>query len=123
LSLPCAAPKKEAPKPKEPRVLGGECRVLADIAEPPNVKRAFDASLSFALIQQQLETVESSTGLELLTRNKLGVAQGVSLTGWTALAGIAAMVVLTAAGGWYGYKRYKGVPDHDYTLVVKTQPK
>jgi Golgi apparatus protein 1 len=113
------------PKPtlKEPRRLSDECRVLADIAEPPNVKRAFDASLSFALIQQQLESVETHTGLELITRNKQGMAQGLSLTGWTALAGIAAMVVLMAAGGWYGYKRYKGGPAHDYTLVVKTQPK
>ncbi len=103
--------------------LSDECRVLADIAEPPNVKRAFDASLSFALIQNQLESVESSTGLELLTRNTKGAAQGLSLTGWTALAGIAAMVVLMGAGSWYGYKRYRGVPDHDYTLVVKTPPK
>lgn len=38
-------------KPKAARALSDTCRVLADIAEPPNMKQAFDASLSVVLLQ------------------------------------------------------------------------
>lgn len=92
---------------------------MADIAEPPNVKQAFDASLSFALLKTQLDKVDSATNLGLVTRNAKGGAETISLTGWVALMGITAMVVLLSYGGWTLYKRVKGIPDKDYTLVVK----
>ncbi len=49
-----------------------------------------------------------------------GAAQGVSLTGWVAMLGMAAMVLLIAYGGFVAYKRLRGIPDKDYTLVVKS---
>lgn len=36
---------------KIPRVLSTECRVLADIAQPPDMKKAFDASLSILMLK------------------------------------------------------------------------
>ena len=56
-------------------------------------------------------------------RNRQGEAQGVSLTGWMAMLGMTAMIVLIFYGLFAGYKRMRGVPDKDYTLVVKSQPK
>lgn len=100
--------------------LSDKCFVLADIAEPPNMKKAFESSLSFALLKDQLEKIETVTGLQTVTRdNRNGEAQGVSLTGWMALLGISAMIVLVAYGLFTAYKRFRGVPERDYTLVVK----
>jgi hypothetical protein len=35
--------------------LSDKCYTLSDIAEPPNMKRAFESSLSFALLKDQLD--------------------------------------------------------------------
>lgn len=42
------------------------------------------------------------------------------MTGWVAMLGMAAMVLLIAYGGFVAYKRLRGIPDKDYTLVVKS---
>lgn len=101
------------------RALSDSCRVLADIAEPPNMKQAFDASLSVVLLQSQLGMLESATGWNLMARDRSGNAQAITLTGWTAVAGMAALVVLIMWGAAFAWRRYRGVPDKDYTLVVK----
>ncbi len=79
------------PAAPAPATLTDTCRVLADVAEPPNMKRAFETSLSVALLESQLSVLESTTGLNMLSRDRAGAARGVTLTGWTALAGVAAM--------------------------------
>ena len=101
------------------RTLSDQCHLLADIAEPPNMKQAFEASLSVALLQSQLSMLEGATGLQMLNRNPKGVAESISLTGWTALAGISSFVILILWGSTFAYKKYKGIGDKDYTLVVK----
>lgn len=114
------APTKAAPKPAPARTtLSEKCFVLADIAEPPNMKQAFESSLSFALLKSQLEKIESTTGVPLIQRDTRGAAQGISLTGWMAMLGMTALVVLVIFGAYAGYKRFRGIPDKDYTLVVK----
>ncbi|WIA10935.1 hypothetical protein OEZ85_011100 [Tetradesmus obliquus] len=114
---------KEAPgAPGSPPQLSDECKLLADVAEPPNMKRAFETTLSVALLESQLSSLESKTGLPLLNRDRKGNAQSLSLTGWTAIAGMAAMVVLVAAGGTYAWRQYKGVPD-SVTVVLKSAGK
>lgn len=105
------------------RQLSEKCRVLADVAEPPNMKQAFEASLSVALLQSQLTKLEATTGLPMLNRNRAGVAESVTLTGWTALAGVTAMIVVLMWAAAYGYKKYKGIPDKDYTVVLKGKGK
>ena len=52
--------------------LSDKCYVLADIAEPPNMKQAFDASLSFALLKSQLDKIDSATGIPLVRRDRRG---------------------------------------------------
>ncbi len=64
--------------------------------------------------------MESSTGLTMLDRGKGGQATGISLTGWTAILGIAAFVLLMAAAAMLAYTRYMGEPQAaGYTLVLK----
>jgi Golgi apparatus protein 1 len=114
---------KEAPgAPNAPPQLTDECKLLADVAEPPNMKRAFETTLSVALLESQLSSLESKTGLPLLNRDRRGNAQSLSLTGMTAIAGMAAMVVLVAVGGTYAWRQYKGVPD-SVTVVLKSAGK
>mmetsp|Transcript_34914 Transcript_34914/g.77608 ORF Transcript_34914/g.77608 Transcript_34914/m.77608 type:complete len:994 (-) Transcript_34914:752-3733(-) len=108
---------------KSPPKLSDKCFVLSDIAEPPNMKRAFDASLSFALLKDQLDKIEMTTGLPMTTRDRKGSAQGISLTGWVAMLGMAALVVLVMFGLYTVYKRFRGVNESGYTLVVKQQHK
>jgi Golgi apparatus protein 1 len=55
--------------------LSPQCAILADIAEPPNMKQAFDTSLSIALLKSQLDVIDSATGIPLVTRDRRGVAQ------------------------------------------------
>lgn len=103
-----------------PRVLSTECRVLADIAQPPDMKKAFDASLSMLMLKSQLGAVESATGVQMLNRDRLGNARSVTLTGWTALAGVTSLLILIVWGIGFAWQKYRGVPTNkDYTLVVK----
>jgi Golgi apparatus protein 1 len=103
--------------------LSDECFRLADIAEPPNMGRIYEDSLLAAFFKDQMDAVGKATGLPTVTRNPKGEAQGVSLTGWMAMLGMTAMIVVVFYGLFAAYKRMRGVPDHDYTLVVKSQPK
>ncbi|GFR44890.1 hypothetical protein Agub_g6234 [Astrephomene gubernaculifera] len=106
-----------------PKLLSPACARLADIAEPPNMKQAFESSLTFALLKDHLENIEVATGLPTVTRDTRGNAQGVSLTGWMAMLGMTALIILVIYGGYAGIKRIRGLPDRDYTLVVKQQHK
>lgn len=104
---------------QQQRTLSDKCRTLVDVAEPPNMKRAFEASLSVVVLKSQLEALESKTGVQMLNRDRRGNAQSVTLTGWTALAGIAAMLLLVMWGFAYAWRQYKGESKDGYTLVVK----
>eukprot|EP00775_Hariotina_reticulata_P012795 gene12795-12923_t len=112
--------RKFARDAQAPPQLSKECRMLADVAEPPNMKRAFETTLSAALFESQLSALGSKTGLSMLNRDSQGRAQSVTLTGGIAVAGIAAMVVLVVAGGTYAWKQYSGVPDAT-TVVLKSR--
>lgn len=106
--------------PAAPR-LSDECRALADVAAPPNMKRVFEESLSVALLGSQLSKVEAKTGLPLLARDaRTGAARGVTLTGWTALVGILALVVMLLGGAVYAWRHYYGVGDGT-TVVLKSR--
>lgn len=114
---------KDTPSsPSAPPQLNEQCRLLADVAEPPNMKRVFETTLSAALLESQLSTIEDKTGLPMLNRDRKGNAQSITLTGWTALAGMAALVVLAIAGITYAWKQYHGVPDAA-TVVLKARPR
>ncbi|KAG1656262.1 hypothetical protein FOA52_011910 [Chlamydomonas sp. UWO 241] len=111
-------------KGKGGRQLSDECFVLADIAEPPNMKAAFDSSLSFASLASQLDTIGSATGISFTTKGPRGNVRGISLTGWVAMLGMAALVVLCMFGLFVLVKKLRGGPETSgYTLVVKNPHK
>ncbi|KAG2445817.1 hypothetical protein HXX76_000421 [Chlamydomonas incerta] len=116
----CLAAKLEEGIKAGTALLSDKCLPLVDVAEPPNMKQAFEAGLTVALLQSQLSAVESTTGLTMLKRDTQGNAQSLTLTGWTALMGIASMVLLVLWGANYAWRQYRGIADQsDYTLVVK----
>ena len=48
--------------------LSDPCFVLADIAEPPNMKRAYEASLTIVSLAAQLEATTGVSGLTVRNR-------------------------------------------------------
>ena len=54
-------------------------------------------------------------------RDRRGAVQGISLTGWVAMLGMAALIVLVLYGTWMLYRHLRGErPEaQGYTLVVK----
>jgi hypothetical protein len=116
-----AAKDGRAPPTDAPPRLSDECRAVAEVGAPPNMKRAFDESLSVALLGSQLTALESRSGVELVSRDaRTGRARGVTLTGWTALLGVAALVVAVLAGLSYAWRQYSGTGDAS-TVVLKSQ--
>jgi Golgi apparatus protein 1 len=113
-------PKSEARK--VPR-LSEQCYALAVIAEPPKSERTFDVqSAAYSMLTSSMEKLEASTGLPTLTRNRQGGVTAVSLTGWTALVGMASLVVVLLAGATLGVRQYLGHGRDGYTLVTKQAP-
>lgn len=119
-----AASDDSSSTPSNSRQLSPKCFVLADIAEPPNMKSAFESSLSIASLSSQLDSLGSATGLPLTVKDRRGAVKGISLTGWVAMLGMAAFVLLVLFGTVLLYKRLRGSPEASgYTLVVKQQPR
>jgi Golgi apparatus protein 1 len=84
------------------------------------MKRAFEASLSLALLESQVARVEARTGVSLMARDGRGRPEGITLTGWSALAGIAALVVTLLAAATYAWRGYTGASDPS-TVVLKAR--
>jgi Golgi apparatus protein 1 len=97
------------------------CRALLELAKPPDMARAFDNTLTQALLETQLGSLEASTGVSMLNRDRRGNVTSVALTGWLAVAGMAALIVLVVAGGVYGYRRYTGDTGSASTVVLKSR--
>lgn len=97
-------------------ITAGSLAPLCPSVRPPVPPQS---SLSFALLQSQLENIEETTGLPLTSRDQRGDVRGISLTGWMATLGMTSLVVLIFYGAYTAYKHVRGIPDKDYQLVVK----
>jgi hypothetical protein len=87
------------------------------------MRRAIEESLSAALLTSRLglSAIESKTGVSLVARDaQTGEPRGVTLTGWTALFGVAAAVVTLLGAGFYGWRHYHGIGDAS-TVVLKSR--
>ncbi|KAG1658887.1 hypothetical protein FOA52_000675 [Chlamydomonas sp. UWO 241] len=69
------------------------CSAILDVAEPPDTV----SKSQFYDVLLLVSALEDSTGVTMFSRNRRGDVQGVTLTGWTALAGVAALVDSTLA--------------------------
>jgi hypothetical protein len=52
--------------------LSPQCRVLAEIAEPPNTRDDFTVSLLTASVQAQLQKLQGATGIKMLHTDPRG---------------------------------------------------
>jgi hypothetical protein len=117
---PAKAPpaKKAAPAPPE---VSDECRALLALAAPPELPSPYDkAGAAVRAAVAQLDRLQAATGLPVMERDARGVPTGVSLTGWSALAGIAALLVSVVGGALLAWRRYSGGGGNKYTLVMKS---
>ncbi|WIA10933.1 hypothetical protein OEZ85_011098 [Tetradesmus obliquus] len=122
-STSAAAGSKPASQARVVPKLSEHCFELAVIAEPPATERSFDVqSAAYSMLTSSMEKLESSTGLPTLMRNKQGGVTAVSLTGWTALVGMASLVVVLLAGATLGVRQYLGHARDGYSLVTKQAP-
>jgi len=112
----------------EHKPLSSACSHLINVAAPADPKQMFDDEMTTAAVLHKVEEIESAAGLSagMVAAHASGAvgapASGdssmITLTGWAALASVAALVVVIAAAGVYAYKKYTGA-DKPYTLVVK----
>jgi Golgi apparatus protein 1 len=111
---------EDSGKTRTTRSISEECRSLIEVAEPPDMRDAFDASLSLGFIQAQLEALEGPTGLNLVSKDS---KHSVTLTGWTALTGVASFVLVLAYGINLAVRRIRGGPESQgySTLVLKNK--
>ena len=103
------------------RSISEDCRSITEVAEPPDMRIAFDASLSLGFIQAQLEALEGPTGLTMVSKEN----KSVTLTGWTALFGVASFVLVLAYGVSLAVRKIRGGPEAQgySTLVLKNHPR
>ncbi|GBF91963.1 hypothetical protein Rsub_04687 [Raphidocelis subcapitata] len=117
---PAAAGGGAAKAPPPPLAAG--CRALLDLAEPPPPASAFDDSAAVVRAAvAQLDRLQRATGLPVLAKDARGGAAGVTLTGWSALLGVAAVAAALAGGAALAWRRWAG-PRAGYTLVMKAAP-
>jgi len=104
-------------------VLSPRCKNLVLLAEPSDAFAQYQTSLSASVASSQVEALETKLGLRPGTLSSRNTG-GLTLTGWTAVLGIVAIVMVAAAGGVFAYRRYKGLDKHaGYTMVKKSKAK
>ncbi|KAI8465216.1 MAG: hypothetical protein J3K34DRAFT_379960 [Monoraphidium minutum] len=100
-----------------PPALTPECRPLIELAAPPNLKAAFEEGLVSAALGSRLAALEAAAPAPLVARDDRGRAQGLTLTGWSAVAGVAALVVALLAAAGFALRHVLGLDSP--TLVLK----
>ena len=101
--------------------LSAQCKDLVLLAEPTDAFAQYQTTLSASVVSSQVAGLETKLGLKpgTLTSTNSG---GLTLTGWSAIFGVFAMVTVVAAGAVFGYRRYKGLDKHPgYTMVHKAK--
>jgi len=92
------------------------CRALVEVGAPKDVRSDFISTLSVASMHSTLRKVERSVGLQrgTLVARKKGV-RAVTLTGWTAMAGLFALMVVLIGSiyAMYYQQRYGTLPTID----------
>eukprot|EP00854_Cymbomonas_tetramitiformis_P013737 gene13737-16236_t len=92
------------------------CKKLVDIAAPADVAKEFNSGFASISLMKKISEL-GGTSAPLINTDQSGVAM-VTVTGWVALACIAALVVVIFGGAYYGYRKVTG-QDKPYTLVLK----
>lgn len=89
--------------------LEGQCDALVQLAEPGDAFSAFTASMNASAIASHVKSIEATFGLKegtLTPRDDSGV---LTLTGWSAVLGILAIVAVAIGAAVHGYRKYYGL--------------
>lgn len=96
------------------------CKKMVMLAAPKDAKALFDGEMTTAAVVSKVEEIEKKAGLmaAFIKNDKTSGSSMVTLTGWIALAAMAALIVVLISGVVFAYRKYTG-QDKPYTLVVK----
>mmetsp|Transcript_18814 Transcript_18814/g.52452 ORF Transcript_18814/g.52452 Transcript_18814/m.52452 type:complete len:892 (-) Transcript_18814:83-2758(-) len=105
--------------------LPAECKVLVEIGAPKDARADFLSTFTMASLHSQLRSTEKTLGFNrgTLVQRKRGV-RSVTITGWAALLGMFALVVVLLGSMYslYHQHRYGRLPDVDQAsgpMVIK----
>ena len=101
--------------------LSAQCKNLVVLAEPTDAFAQYQTLLSASVVTTQMSSLESTLGLRAGTLAST-TSGGLTLTGWSAILGVMAIMTVATAGAVIGYRRYKGLDKHaGYTMVHKAR--
>jgi hypothetical protein len=79
----------------------------------------FDNSMTAAAIADKVAELQKAAGISSQLVNPYGRGTSfVTLTGWVALAALAALFLVVTGSIVYGYRKWAGL-DKEYTIVTK----
>ena len=79
----------------------------------------FDNSMTAAAIAEKVAELQKAAGISSQLVNPYGRGTSfITLTGWVALAALAALFVVVTGSIVYGYRKWAGL-DKEYTIVTK----
>lgn len=106
---------------KAENVTNPACKKLLDISKSTEDDAEFNAMLAKVTIMNKVKksAEKAAKGVKgAPAAAAAGKGDMLKVTGWMALASIAALVLVVIGGGYYAYKKYTG-QDQPYTLVIK----
>jgi Golgi apparatus protein 1 len=90
-------------------VLQPACKEIVQLAEPGDAFSAFTASMNASAIASHVKSIEAKFGLKegtLTPRDDSGI---LTLTGWSAVLGVLAIIAVAIGAGVHGYRKYHGL--------------
>lgn len=79
----------------------------------------FDSSMTAAAIAEKVANLQKAAGIKSQLVNPYGRgASFITLTGWVALAAVAALLIVVVSSFVFGYRKWAGL-DKEYTVVTK----
>ncbi|KAK9820440.1 hypothetical protein WJX72_010380 [[Myrmecia] bisecta] len=110
----CLSRQLAEDKPLEPA-----CRTLVAVAAPKDALAMFDSSMTASAIAQKVADIQKAASISAqLVNPQARGASVITLTGWVALAAVAALMVVIVGSIVFAYRRYTGM-DRPYTIVTK----
>jgi len=110
---------------EKPSPLSEGCAKLVSVGAPSDARRSYAIDMTMAGLASKMEKMVGLSRGTLASRPVRGKGRAVTLSGWMALAGIFALVVVVIGGSYLGYRKWRygdtGL-NFGYTMVVKSQP-
>jgi len=100
---------------KSSTITNAVCKKLVEISASHEENADFEKALASVSILDKIKKIDTSAPLLDTKKDGLSI---ITLTGWVALASVAALVLVIGGGAYYAYRKFTGT-DQPYTLVIK----